>query len=86
MSTPHICSSCGEPTNLQVWTKDVCPTDRGDEIRAGWEWFCTDCYSEMVPESEREDDREPDYDFTPYEESRSYRESMMDAGRGHLLR
>jgi hypothetical protein len=29
---------------------------------------------------------EPDYNYTPYEESRSYRESMIDAGRRHLLK
>jgi hypothetical protein len=38
------------------------------------------------PTEAEEDDREPDYNHTPYEESQSYRESMRDAGRGHLLR
>jgi hypothetical protein len=72
--TPHICSNCAEPTNIQVW---------GD---GEWLWICSDCYSALVPETEREDGREPDYNYTPYEESRSYRESMIDAGRRHLLR
>jgi hypothetical protein len=38
------------------------------------------------PAESEEDDREPDYDYVPLEESQSYRESMVDAGRGHLLR
>jgi hypothetical protein len=50
----HICTNCAEPTNLQVWTRDVCPTDRGERVCEGWEWICSDCYSAMVPQSERE--------------------------------
>lgn len=68
----HICSNCSEPTNIQVWTPE------------GWEWLCSECYAEMVPAAEREDDEPRDY--TPYEETQSYREAMIDAGRGHLLR
>ena len=44
----------------------------------------TRCACGDEPEVEREP--EPDYNYTPYEESASYRESMIDAGRGHLLR
>ena len=79
----HKCSSCGEPTNMQVWTKDVSSTDRGDEVREGWEWLCGDCYLEMIPECEREGDERT---YTPYEETAKYREEMIDAGRGHLLK
>ena len=32
------------------------------------------------------DEPEPDYDYEPYEQSRSYREAVIGAGRGHLLR
>jgi hypothetical protein len=74
MSAAHICSNCDAPTNLQAWSHGV------------WFWFCADCYAALVPAAEREDDREPDYNYTPYEESRSYRESMIDAGRRHLLK
>jgi hypothetical protein len=35
---------------------------------------------------EEEFEQEPDYNYTPYEESARYREEMIDAGRGHLLR
>lgn len=38
------------------------------------------------PAEPEEDNREPDYNHAPFEESQSYRESLRDAGRGHLLR
>ena len=57
-------------TTEPVGESDYCPT-------CG-ETLCT-CGDEPGPP-------EPDYDYVPYEESQSYRESMIDAGRGHLLR
>jgi hypothetical protein len=33
-------------------------------------------------------DREPrpDYDYVPFEQTRAYRDQLIDAGRGHLVR
>jgi hypothetical protein len=47
---------------------------------------CFEPDEDEEPTEPKEDDREPDYNHTPFEESQSYRESMRDAGRGHLLR
>lgn len=64
------------------------------ETQAGW--VCSsDCYNDHAIDAEEEStgihlvperEEEPDYDHVPHEESQSYRESMIDAGRGHLLR
>lgn len=40
---------------------------------------------EDEPEPERDEDP-PDYDYVRHEDTASYRESLRDAGRGHLVR
>jgi hypothetical protein len=62
-------------------TTEPCEPSQEDEV-------CVDCgeyVEECACDVEIEPD-EPDYNHTPYEESQSYREALMDAGRGHLIR
>ena len=50
--------------------------------------LCEEC-GEYVTECACGDELEPpepDYGYAPYEETAKYREEMIDAGRGHLLR
>lgn len=44
------CSNCGGPAeNLRPY-RDVCPTDRGDEVRSGMEPICADCLRDEAEE------------------------------------
>ena len=38
------------------------------------------------PEDADREPNEPDYDYTPFEQTRAYRDQLIDAGRGHLVR
>ena len=51
--------------------EDVPPSHQGDLI---------------VDEPEDDREPEPDYDYTPFEQTRAYRDQLIDAGRGHLVR
>ena len=61
-----------------------------DEDKQYWHATCWSVYcseNEYDIETGKEyPEPEPDYDFVRYEDSQSYRDSMTDAGRGHLLR
>ena len=39
----HKCVDCGEPGTHTRFYRDVCPTDRGSEVREGEEWVCNEC-------------------------------------------
>jgi len=51
------CVNCGtieEDEGSEILTafysvpyRDVCPTDRGDEVREGSDWYCEQCYLDM---------------------------------------
>ena len=38
------CVDCGDTATHIRHYRDVCPTDRGDEVREGDEGVCDDCY------------------------------------------
>lgn len=42
----EACERCGEPATHRRTNYDVCPTDRGDEVRFFDEWFCNECDKE----------------------------------------
>lgn len=48
------------------------------------------CQGEPVideePEPEEPSEPQPDYDYVKHEDTASYRDSLRDAGRGHLVR
>lgn len=49
MEITHECADCGGPN--AYWEREVReknPTDRGEEIREFTEYFCLDCYVEIV--------------------------------------
>jgi len=59
------CANCGlieDPYNEDrcgfnaIPYRDVCPTDRGDEIREGTEWLCDDCYQDLCGLGDDEED------------------------------
>ena len=54
----------------------------GHHVDESGEYWHATCYAKW--ESNQEGP-EPDYDYVRYEDSPSYRQSMTDAGRGHLL-
>lgn len=37
------CEECGEPGTHMATSRDICPTDRGDEVREFEEWVCNQC-------------------------------------------
>lgn len=37
------CEECGKPGTHMAVTMDICPTDRGDEVREFEEWVCNQC-------------------------------------------
>jgi hypothetical protein len=56
MNMPVRCANCGlvedesddnRPGFIAITYRDVCPTDRGDEVREGEEWLCDDCYMDL---------------------------------------
>lgn len=73
------CKACGEPCDGSV-CDEVCAQQLDVE---GMEES-----DEESGEDEEDEDREPkpDYDYTPFEETSTYRDQMIDAGRGHLVR
>ena len=38
-----ICMDCGKSATHTRHFRDVCPTDRGNEVREGEEWVCDEC-------------------------------------------
>lgn len=67
------CIGCDEPVDPNG------PEYLMDIYRGEWH---RNCYENWLSSQE---DQEPDYNYTRYEDSASYRQSMTDAGRGHLL-
>ena len=55
--------------------EDVPPSHQGDLI------------VDEPEDADREpDEPKPDDDYTPFEQTRAYRDQLIDAGRGHLVR
>jgi hypothetical protein len=47
LEAPRLCAECGKRTGTMLSPyRDVCPTDRGDEIREGVEYVCSECSEE----------------------------------------
>ena len=47
------CANCAaeliNQNSIEVFERDTCPTDRGDEVREGWVAYCVDCYNDLYP-------------------------------------
>jgi len=43
LADKHKCVECGEHGTHTRRYRDVCPTDRGNEVREGEEWVCDEC-------------------------------------------
>lgn len=82
------CYDCGaDATHTRLW-QDECPTDRGVEIRNGYEWVCNECDSSAPKfwENDKMNCGHPrtNDDYCPYCEARADR--LADAIERILFR
>lgn len=81
LDPPESCD-CGAEMTREAAQEDE---GRARALSAAWKQQDEDEESEEEEEEDSSKDPESNYNHVSYESTSSYRDSMRDAGRGHLL-